>query len=36
MNIKTKRGRGNCAGCFFLNEAERVCAKPKRNKNKVH
>ena len=29
MNIKMKRGRGNCAGCFFLNRAEMACAKPK-------
>lgn len=35
MNIKIKRGRGNCEGCFFLNKpergcaTERVCAKPK-------
>ncbi len=29
MNIKMKRGRGNCKGCLFLNRAESVCAKPK-------
>ena len=29
MNIKMKRGRGNCGGCLFLNRAEAVCAKPK-------
>ena len=29
MNIKMKRGRENCAGCFFLNREEMVCAKPK-------
>ena len=29
MNIKMKRGRGNCKGCLFLNRVERVCAKPK-------
>ena len=29
MNIKMKRGRGNCKGCLFLNRAERACAKPK-------
>ena len=29
MNIKMKRGRGNCEGCLFLNKVERACAKPK-------
>lgn len=29
MNMKMKRGRGNCEGCLFLNKAERACAKPK-------
>ena len=34
MNIKMKRGRGNCEGCLFLNKAEAVCAKPKEIKTR--
>ena len=34
MNIKLKRGKGNCAGCLFLNREERLCDKPKEIKTR--